>query len=334
LAAPSKSGEKLLVIQPLPGIGDTIWHLPHLKALSNATPSKKITLLTKSRSLAKQLLSETTFIKEVLYLSPDKEHHFGILGPFNLGKFLAPFKFDRVWILHNSARYSIACWWAGIPNRIGFGIGWQDAFLTSAHTLSKNDKKLNAIEKSTRLLQLNNITIHDDKPTLNFSEAILKSAAQNLPKGKALSIALAIGSSEPRKQWGTENFIKLIEKLNNKLNPNIVLVGGKEDAEMARSISLHFSNPIWIKTLINYPILEAAAVTKFCHVCIGNDTGILNVAAAAGTHAFGIFCGSKPLNPDPLITPIEDNERNRGKLQTTVTPEMILEVLSASGFVK
>ena len=103
---------------------------------------------------------------------------------------------------------------------------------------------------------------------------------------------------------------------------------------MARSISLHFSNPIWIKTLINYPILEAAAVTKFCHVCIGNDTGILNVAAAAGTHAFGIFCGSKPLNPDPLITPIEDNERNRGKLQTTVTPEMILEVLTASGFVK
>ena len=46
------------------------------------------------------------------------------------------------------------------------------------------------------------------------------------------------------------------------------------------------------------------------------------------------FADQKPLNPDPLITPIGASERNRGKLQTTVTPEMIVELLSASGFAK
>ena len=217
----SKSSENLLVIQPLPGIGDAIWHLPHLKALANSNPSGKVTLLTKSRSLAKQLLSETDFVKEVLYLSQENGDHFGMSGPINLGKFLTPFKFDQAWILHNSARYSIASWWAGIPNRIGFGIGWQDAFLTSAHTLSKNDKGLTTIEKSKRLLRLNGIAIDDDKPTLYFSEAILKSAALHLPKEKHLNIALAIGSSEPRKQWGTENFIRLVEILTNTLRANI-----------------------------------------------------------------------------------------------------------------
>ena len=330
----SKSDENLLVIQPLPGIGDAIWHLPHLKALANSNPSKKVTLLTKSRSLAKQLLSETDFVKEVLYLSQENGGHFGIAGPVNLGKFLAPYKFDQAWILHNSARYSIASWWAGIPHRIGFGIGWQDAFLTSAHTLSKNDRKLTTIEKSKRLLQLNGIAIDDDKPTLYFSESILKLAALNLPKEKQLNIALAIGSSEPRKQWGTMNFIRLIEELKNTLKPNIILVGGDKDAEMAVNICQHFENPKWIKQLISHPILEAAAVTKFCQVCIGNDTGILNVAAAAGTHAFGIFCGSRPLNPDPLITPIEASETRRGSLQSTVTPEMIVEELIAAGFTK
>ena len=330
----SKSDENLLVIQPLPGIGDAIWHLPHLKALANSNPSGKVTLLTKSRSLAKQLLSETDFVKEVLYLSQENGDHFGISGPVNLGKFLTPFKFDQAWILHNSARYSIASWWAGIPNRIGFGIGWQDAFLTSAHTLSKNDKRLTTIEKSKRLLRLNGIAIDDDKPTLYFSEAILKSAALHLPKEKHLNIALAIGSSEPRKQWGTENFIRLVEVLTNTLKANIILVGGNEDAEMAVNICEHFENPRWIKQLINHPILEAAAVTKFCQVCIGNDTGILNVAAAAGTQAFGIFCGSRPLNPDPLITPIEASETKRGSLQSTVTPEMVIEELIAAGFTK
>ena len=330
----SRSGENLLVIQPLPGIGDVIWHLPHLKALANSNPLGKVTLLTKSRSLAKQLLSETDFVKEVLYLSQKNGGHFGIAGPINLGKFLAPYKFDQVWILHNSVRYSIASWWAGIPHRIGFGIGWQDAFLTSAHTLSKNDRKLTTIEKSKRLLQLNSISIDDDKPTLYFSDSTLKLAALNLPKGKQLNIALAIGSSEPRKQWGTINFIRLIEALKNTLKPNIILVGGDEDAEMAVNICQHFENPKWIKQLISHPILEAAAVTKFCQVCIGNDTGILNVAAAAGTHAFGIFCGSRPLNPDPLITPIEASETRRGSLQSTVTPEMIVEELIAAGFTK
>ena len=330
----SKSSENLLVIQPLPGIGDAIWHLPHLKALANSNPSGKVTLLTKSRSLAKQLLSETDFVKEVLYLSQEKGDHFGMSGPINLGKFLTPFKFDQAWILHNSARYSIASWWAGIPNRIGFGIGWQDAFLTSAHTLSRNDRRLTTIEKSKRLLQLNGIAIDDDKPTLYFSESILKLAALNLPKEKQLNIALAIGSSEPRKQWGTINFIRLIEALKNTLKPNIILVGGDEDAEMAVNICQHFENPKWIKQLISHPILEAAAVTKFCQVCIGNDTGILNVAAAAGTHAFGIFCGSRPLNPDPLITPIEASETRRGILQSTITPEMIVKELIAAGFGK
>ena len=330
----SKSSENLLVIQPLPGIGDAIWHLPHLKALANSNPSGKVTLLTKSRSLAKQLLSETDFVKEVLYLSQENGNHFGMAGPVILGKFLAPFNFDQAWILHNSARYGIASWWAGIPNRIGFGLGWQDAFLTSAYTLSKNDSRLTTIEKSKRLLQLNGIAINDDKPTLYFSEAILKSAALNVPKEKHLNIALAIGSSEPRKQWGTENFIRLIEALKNTLKLNIILVGGEEDAEMAVNICQHFENPKWIKQLISHPILEAAATTKFCQVCIGNDTGILNVAAAAGTHAFGIFCGSRPLNPDPLITPIEAGETKRGCLQNTITPKMIVEQLIAAGFTK
>ena len=52
---------------------------------------------------------------------------------------------------------------------------------------------------------------------------------------------------------------------------------------------------------MNYPILEAAAVTKFCQVCIGNDTGILNIAAAAGTQTFGIFA-AQDLYPDPNYT--------------------------------
>ena len=97
----------MLVVQPLPGIGDIIWHLPHLKAIAANTASNQITLLTKDRSLAHELLLGTQYIKEVLYLSKVKKDGQGILGGFRLGKFLKPYKFDQIWILHGSPRYGL-----------------------------------------------------------------------------------------------------------------------------------------------------------------------------------------------------------------------------------
>ena len=76
---------KVLVVQPLPGIGDIIWHLPHLKAIASNTASDQVTLLTKDRSLAHELLLGTKYIKEVLYLSKVKKDGQGIFGWLSIG---------------------------------------------------------------------------------------------------------------------------------------------------------------------------------------------------------------------------------------------------------
>jgi len=36
-----------LVIQPLPGVGDAVWHLPHLQSIAAQPKEKAVTLLTK-----------------------------------------------------------------------------------------------------------------------------------------------------------------------------------------------------------------------------------------------------------------------------------------------
>ena len=41
-----------LVIQPLPGICDMVWHLPHLDAIARTCPDGQVTVLTKRRSRA------------------------------------------------------------------------------------------------------------------------------------------------------------------------------------------------------------------------------------------------------------------------------------------
>ena len=321
---------RVLVVQPLPGIGDIIWHLPHLKAIAENTEPHQITLLTKDRSLAHELLLGTKYIKEVLYLSEVKKDAQGVLGGFRLGKFLKSYKFEQVWILHGSARYGIAALRAGIKDRIGYGIGWQDAFLTSPYTLTRSEADLGAIKKADRCLELNGVKIIEKKPQLTLTDEALHAAKLLLKDNYKTTVGLAIGSSEPAKQWGAQNFIHLIETIRIKYQSQIVLIGGVNDSEIARSIDENFDSPNWITQAVGLPILEASATASLCNICIGNDTGILNIAAATGTFSIGLYIASIPQNDDPLIKPIIPENITTISTQNieALTNKMIIDTIS------
>jgi heptosyltransferase-2 len=315
-----------LVIQPLPGIGDTVWHLPHLKAIAGSTPGRAITLLTKERSMARDLLAGADFVREVLYLAPDKGRHSGPLGGWRLGGDLRPRGFDAVWILHASSRYALAACRAGIPKRIGYGIGWQDALLTSPHGLSRRDRHLSSIAKADRLLEVHDVPISGVAPELPLSKQAKEAAATIMDGVSPSVVALAIGSSEPFKQWGEENFGDLIGALRERRDISVVLVGGVTEAENAARIAARFDNPSWLVQSIDRPILEAAAIVARCDACIGNDTGMLNIAAAVDTPALGLFGGSPPISQDPRLIAISPPGRIKyGKNRMAeISVEMVL----------
>ena len=50
---------KLAVVQPLPGIGDMIWHLPHIRALAQAA-GRPVTLVAKRRLEVSDLAGEAS----------------------------------------------------------------------------------------------------------------------------------------------------------------------------------------------------------------------------------------------------------------------------------
>jgi len=51
------SSQRTLIVQPLPGIGDMIWHLPHIHAIAATSIEGQVDLLTKPRSQADRLLA-------------------------------------------------------------------------------------------------------------------------------------------------------------------------------------------------------------------------------------------------------------------------------------
>ena len=76
---------RTLVIQPLPGIGDMVWHLPHLETIAQATNERRITVMTKRRSRADELFASTAYVDRVLWLDRAQGddpagRHDGVLG--------------------------------------------------------------------------------------------------------------------------------------------------------------------------------------------------------------------------------------------------------------
>ena len=93
---------QILVIQPLPGIGDALWFLPHLKAIEAHYPDADITLLTKPSSRADQVLANSMTLKDVLWLKREAGEHSGLVGFFRLVRLLKSKQFDAVWSLHKA----------------------------------------------------------------------------------------------------------------------------------------------------------------------------------------------------------------------------------------
>jgi lipopolysaccharide heptosyltransferase II len=291
-----------LVIQPLPGIGDAIWLMPHLKSIAAQTKEKTVTLLTKKRSLADSLFQKMDCVRDVLWLDDDRDR--GVFGGFRLGAALKPYGFETVWILHASARYGLATWRAGIGERIGYGIGWQDAFLTSQHSLSRQARKFTAIEKANQLLLNHSIPKLESMPNLPVPEAMREENIRRFADLPRPWISFVIGASEPFKQWGAENFGALADRLHRETGGSIFLIGGPGESDLADRLHTRFGRPNWMVPMVTQPILETAAIISVTDIAVGNDTGALNLAAATGIRSVGLFGGSPPMMEDTRIDAI------------------------------
>lgn len=296
-----------LVIQPLPGIGDMVWHLPHLEAIARTSPDQTITVLTKRRSRADELFDGSSFVRRVLWLEraqsgePPRRHD-GAFGGWRLASDLRTHGFDTVWILHASARYALAAQLAGIPNRIGYGTGRQRWHLSDRRILDRGDRHRPTVEKATSLLTLHDIQIDPTPHYLPAPTAVERVAASfgTLPRPW---IGLGVGSSEPFKQWGADRFAELTVRLRQATGATVFAIGGPSERAMVEAIRT--VDGAEIVPALGLPLGEAAALAGACDAVIGNDTGLLNLAASTGATTIGLFGGSPPLTQYSNLTAIQ-----------------------------
>ncbi len=282
-----------LVIQPLPGIENMVAHLRILKAIARASPDQSITLLAHPQGQAEHLIGHEPWIKNILAI--DERHKLSPFSGIVLGKKLKPHKFDSVWILHHSPKYYIACSFAGIQIRYGFGFGWLKDLLTTPLFLSTKDKKLHPYKKSEKLLNFHSIALEhtDHFLTLRKQQAI--SDHKNEHNWKKPWVAFGFGASHDLRIWPGEKYAELAVETLKSSDSTVILCGLPAEKKQAKEIHQAVQKKgKSVELAINSALNETIDLLANCQYFIGNDNGLLSIASALGTPSIGIFSALGP----------------------------------------
>lgn len=316
-----------LIVQPLPGIGDMVWHLPHIHAIAATTAVGKVDILTKPRSQADRLLHADPHVGQVLWLERESGRHAGLGGVLRLAAALRQGGYQRVWILHGSARYALAARLAGIPERLGYGVGLQSLLLTVPARLPPERRHAHPILRADALLEALDIVRAEPEPRLALAAEADRAMAARFATWPTPWIALGVGSSEAWKQWGAARFVELILALNHRRAGSIFIVGGSAERPLAEEILARVRDSGGAAVdAVALPLEQVAALLARCRCYVGNDTGVLNMAAALGVPAIGLFGGSAPLWHSRFIHPLLPPAGERGMAAITVSH--VLEALA------
>jgi heptosyltransferase-2 len=326
----------LAVVQPLPGIGDMIWHLPHIRALSRHV-GQPVTLIAKPRSAADQIFKAEQTVRDVLWVDRNPDGRRGRHdGPFGMARLIADLRarqFDAIVLLHHSRSLAFIAMSAGIPARYGYGFHLQRPFLNRPPYLRASVLRLHPFEQASTWLQAADIPLGEPEPRLPVSPASEATALRRLGVGAVRPVAIGIGSSEPYKQWGADRFAELATNLLHAGWSRLVLIGGKAEAALADEIRARIgAGADQVLPAIGWELSELAALLNLSAFYVGNDTGVMNMAAAVGIRSYGLFGGTPPFYHSSNIVPIlpPDGMPDKADGMARITVPTVLAALASS----
>lgn len=122
-----------------------------------------------------------------------------------------------------------------------------------------------------------------------------RAAASAIAPGPEPILALGPGSNFIGKRWAPERFAAVARRMAGSGGPlagaRVVLLGGAEDREIAEEIvlSLAADGVPAIDAAGKLDLLAGAALLERTTLFIGNDSGLMHIAAAAGAATLGLF---------------------------------------------
>ena len=311
---------KICVVYTHGKLGDLIWQLPYIKAISDFH-NQKVTILTRPTTHAKILYSDLNYIEEIIYNTFKKKLYYWI----EVLKLWIIFKnknYNYVYLLDKANRPAIAAKFAGVKNIIGVGLGNQKKWITNNFFLEKNDEKLTYSEQSYKFLDINNIKVTNKFPEIIISKKRLDLLNTNLYPEKKFKVAFCVDSSEEYKIWPEEYFFSLAEMLNkNNLGDLFFLISHPKNKFYVDKI-ISMSKKIYFVDCSHINLLEMCNIILNSNFFVGNNSGPTTLASALNIRSYNLvsstsvkelkFGATIPIVPDDYVDPTDNTIKKIG----------------------
>jgi len=308
--APQTAPRTAVLVQQV-GIGDLLWHMPYFERIAQSSAGGQVAVVASPSTHARELLDEVPWVCAVIDFDRHarreegrRGRHAGLMGLLHMAAVLRQQHFDRIVMFSGSANRGFVAWLAGIPQRSAFGFTpFQRLFLNSPPYISRHEGSSVAVfSEAASFAIAHGLCRERLVPKMPRRKALIDRMSPRLRHLPRPLYAMAIGTSESHKQWGARRFAALSGELLKRGYGVLLLGGPAEDAlaeQIIGGVPQHLHSHIMAQTRESIGMTMAAL--WLADACIGNDTGVTNLAVACDLPAF-VLLGPRPLlDLDPLM---------------------------------
>jgi heptosyltransferase-2 len=191
---------------------------------------------------------------------------------------------------------------AGIPKRIGLGLGAQQLFITNGG-IDRSHFHDHPIDWLRALMAATNVALPSTEPALQIDQATRDAIGEKFARQPRPWIVLGIGASHPDKDWPDANWAAFISSLRGRTPGTVFLIGGQANFARAQNFMAASKGAAAVNAC-DLRLMEATALLRHADLFIGPSSGPLNLAAAVETSAFGLFGSTPVLTYSKFIHPI------------------------------
>jgi len=232
------------------GLGSNILHLSYCHEI--AKRYGPVTIITLCKNLD-QALGDDPNIKEVIIIKKNKK----ITDILEISSSLKKILLDKIFIFYPSPRLYIAAKLAGIKKIYNYPLFKKKNLhlVNAAYKFTCESLNINSCPTETKFF------VKDDK---------INKAKKYFIKDH-FNVVIGAGSSGPDTRWGNENFISLINKLNENGNYYFYIQCGPEQNEISNNIIEKIKKKNCMD-LSKMNISEIIPILYLCDLYVGNDT--------------------------------------------------------------
>jgi heptosyltransferase II len=298
-----RTGQKMILVLRYRFIGDTILTVPFFRNLRRAEPEAHITWVMAPGSA--DVVQGIPYVDEILFWDPATIHadsrggHRTLSAKIAFIRELRVKKYDKVYVLKRSFSSALIAFLSGAPERVGFDTEGRGFLLTKKVTYRPEQHEVLSF---LDVLRADGIPVLDDYLESWVTPDEAAKADELLRKEGvhpgARLLALHPFGSIYQKTWPMARFAAVARVLQERHGLTPVLLGAPGDRHELEKGEHQF--PEGTVDLVGKCNLRISlAVLRKSALFLGNDSGVMHLAASAGLPLLALFGPTSPTRFGP-----------------------------------